>query len=200
MHELLASRQPRQTGGRKPTRAYRRLLTVVSTQEQLAGPVGAMFLHLPGFLLAAVQATPAWQIAPPILLAQGPAATTPAFCSRPGKPVSLEQVPAYVTAVETVTMAPAATISTSDDEKATINLFGSLRVNILCSICAPEGERQGFLAFPQIDSTFVNQLTPNKRYTISFNRLRAKNTVQKITQERRFRLISNRLPWHLDRD
>jgi hypothetical protein len=68
------------------------LLTVLSTHTQLAGPVAAMFWHLPGFRSAVVQAA-LEQTCPLFVLAHGPAATMPASCRRPGKPGNFEQVP-----------------------------------------------------------------------------------------------------------
>ena len=93
-------------------------LTVVSTQAQLAGPLAAIFLHLPGLRLAAVQGAPLWQTAPPGLVAHGPSATKPARCSNPGKPVSCEQVPPYEMAVKTVEVKQTATTSIRDAKRA----------------------------------------------------------------------------------
>ena len=74
-------------------RYFRPRLTVTSTQAQLAGPLAAMFLHLPRLRLDVVQSAPLWQTALPGLVAHGPSATKPARCSKPGNPVSCEQVP-----------------------------------------------------------------------------------------------------------
>lgn len=65
-----------------------------STHWQLAGcPAAAIFWHVPAVDLDVVQAVPPPQTVPPILLTQGEV-KNPALCNRPGKPVSLEQVPA----------------------------------------------------------------------------------------------------------
>lgn len=53
-----------------------------------------MFLHFPGFLPAVRQVAALWHVVPPILVVHGPADTMPARCKKPGKPVSLEHVPA----------------------------------------------------------------------------------------------------------
>jgi hypothetical protein len=70
-----------------------------------------MFWHLPGFLSAVVQAALV-QTSPRSLLAHGPAATMPARCKRPEKPVNCEHVPAWLTAVKTINMTPATITNT----------------------------------------------------------------------------------------
>ena len=102
---------------------FRPELTVLSTQAQLTGPLGAMFLHLPGFFAVVVQAA-LEQVSLLPFSVHAPSDTMPAICKIPGKPVNLAQVPAYDTAVTAVTMAPAATINTRDADKALLILPG----------------------------------------------------------------------------
>ena len=63
-------------------------------------------------------------------MTQGPLLTAPTLCNRPGKPVSFPQVPAYVTAVNTVTIVTMATISTSDEYNARKILFFDIIVKV----------------------------------------------------------------------
>ena len=91
---------------------------MVATQAQFAGPVGAIFWHLPGLRLDVVQGVPLWQTLPLFLVAHGPAATSPTLCKRPGKPLNLSQIPAYATAVNAVTITPATTRRTNAADKA----------------------------------------------------------------------------------
>jgi len=123
---------------------------VFCTHWQLACcPAAATFLHVPGWALDVVQAVPPPQTVPPILLTQGEfaAATSPTLCNRPGKPVSFEQVPAYVTAVDTVAIATQATITRSDEYNARISLFLDIRFKfgiLQRSIRLPETSVKGF--------------------------------------------------------
>jgi hypothetical protein len=60
--------------------------------------------------LAVVQDAPLWQTALPDLVAHGPSDTKPARWSKPGKPLSCEQVPPYEMALKTVDVTQTATI------------------------------------------------------------------------------------------
>jgi hypothetical protein len=120
----------------------------VATQEQLAGcPTDAVFWHFPAFPAAVVQAVPLPQTDPPTLVTQGPAETIPTLCNRPGKPVSLAQDPAYVTAVDTVSIAPPATMSIADVDKARISLFfQNIVARTFTEYKLTQTWRQGFFA------------------------------------------------------
>ena len=114
-------------------RTYRTgTLTEFATHAQFAGcPGAALFLHVPAFESLVVHAVPPPQSVPPILDTQGPADTIPMLCKNPGKPVSLEQVLAWATAVNTVTTARPA-ISVSDDDTAqNTRVFRSFKVCIM---------------------------------------------------------------------
>jgi len=95
------------------------LLMVLATHTQLAGPRQAMLVHLPGFLSVVVQAALVQPLSLSVLT-HGPAATRPARCRRPGKPVSVEHVPAWLTAVKTVNIRIATITSSSGRRKATL--------------------------------------------------------------------------------
>jgi len=92
--------------------------------------VAAVLWHVPGAPPGAVQAAPALQSAPPILLVHG-LIRNPAFCNKPGKPVSLAHDPAALNSLAVVIVSPAAATSrTSEEEKATRTPFGLLRLNM----------------------------------------------------------------------
>jgi hypothetical protein len=55
--------------------------------------IGAVFLQVPA-LPPTVHALPPLHTVPPTLVTQVPEVTKPILCSRPGKPLSWEQVPA----------------------------------------------------------------------------------------------------------